>query len=101
MIPADTSEWRRIFGRLDPTSQWTLWRFLLKLGTIVIFAVGIIQRPVANSILVLAYVNLMLCLAVAILRREPCASGPLNHWDEAVTFAGLCAVAHAVGLAAG
>jgi hypothetical protein len=42
----------------------------------------------------------MLCLAVAILRREPCASGPLNHWDEAVTFTGLCALAHAVAVAA-
>jgi hypothetical protein len=99
MIPSDTSERRRILARFDPASQWTITRFVLKLGAVAIFAVGILQRPVANSVFILVYANLMLCLALAILRRERCASGPLNHWDEAVAFAGLCALAHEIVLA--
>ena len=101
MIPADAGERSRIFGRFDPASQWTIKRCFFKLGVIAVFAIGIIQRPVANSVFVLAYANFMFCLVFAILLRERWANGALNHWDEAVTYAALGALAHQMMRVAG
>jgi hypothetical protein len=91
----------RLLRRVDPASQWALKRFLIKLAAIAVFAVGIIQRPAAESVLILAYVNVLTSMVIALLHREPCNAGALNHWDEAAAFTALCALAHAAKFALG
>jgi hypothetical protein len=85
---------RSILRHLDRASQWTIQRFLIKLATVVIFADFVIKRPALEGILVLAGVNVLTSATIAILCRERCSDGPLNHWDEAMAFTGLCALAH-------
>ncbi len=96
---AKIREGGRLLRRVDPASQWALKRFLIKLAAIALFAIAITQRPAAESILILAYVNVLTSMVIAILHREPCNAGPLNHWDEAAAFTALCALAHAAKVA--
>ncbi len=86
---------------LDPASQWAIRRFLIKLAAIGIFAVFIVKRPVLDSILVLASVNILTSVAIAFLYREAWDDDALNHWDEAMAFTGLCALAHTLKFALG
>jgi hypothetical protein len=99
MMPAKIREGARLLGRVDPASQWAIKRFLIKLAAIAAFAVAITQRPAAESVLILAYVNVLTSMVIALLHREPCNGGTLNHWDEAAAFTALCALAHAAKFA--
>ena len=83
-----------LLRRLDPVSQWAIQRFLIKLATVALFAGFIVKRPALEGILVLASVNILTSVTLAIFYRESCNDGPLNHWDEAMAFTGLCALAH-------
>jgi hypothetical protein len=85
-----------LLRRIDPESRWALKRFLIKLAAVGIFAGAIVQRPAVESVLILAYVNVLTSLIIAVAHRDRCYGGALNHWDEAVMFAGICALAHAV-----
>jgi hypothetical protein len=85
---------RSLLRRLDPASQWPIQRFLVKLATVVIFAGFVVKRPALEGILVLASVNILTSVTIAILYRERCYDGALNHWDEALAFTGLCALVH-------
>jgi hypothetical protein len=38
---------------------------------------------------------------IALLHREPCNGGALNHWDEAAAFTALCALSHVTKFAFG
>jgi hypothetical protein len=95
MMLAKIREGGRLLRRVDPASHWALKRFLIKLAAIAVFAGAMIQRPAAESILTLAYVNVLTSMVIGLLHRERCNSGPLNHWDEAAAFTALCALAHA------
>lgn len=101
---ADMSAGAR-FGELlrhvDPASQWAIKRFLIKLAVVVAFAGAIMRRPAAESLLVLAYVNVLASMTLAVLQRERCGGGVLNHWDEAAAFTALCALAHVAKAAIG
>jgi len=99
MMLAKIREGGRLLRRVDPASQWALKRFLIKLAAIALFAIAITRRPAAESILILAYVNVLTSMAIAVLQREPCNGGALNHWDEAAAFTALCALAHAAKVA--
>ena len=101
MIPARTHGSGSPLRRFDGESQWAIKRFLVKLTAIGVYAVAIIQRPAVESILILAYVNVLCSMLFAVLRREPCNGSTLNHWDEAAIFTALCALAHTVRAAIG
>lgn len=90
-----------LLRQVDPASRWAIGRFLIKLALIAAFAGIFIKRPAAESVLVLADVNLLASTLFAVLRREPCGGSTLNHWDEAAAFAALCALAHAVKVTIG
>ncbi len=96
MTPARAHGPGSLLHRFDPASQWAIKRFLIKLAAVGVFAAAIIQRPAVESVLVLSYVNVMSSMVIAVLHRERCNCGALNHWDEAVTFAALCVLIHAV-----
>jgi hypothetical protein len=81
-----------LLRRFDAASQWAIQRFLIKLATVMIFADFIVKRPALEGIQILAGVNVLTSVAIAILYRERCNDGPLNHWDEAMAFAGICAL---------
>jgi hypothetical protein len=100
MTPVKIREGGLLLHRVDPASQWALKRFFIKLAAVAGFA-AIIQRPAAESILILAYVNVLTSMVIALLHRERCNGGPLNHWDEAAAFTALCALAHAAKFAFG
>jgi hypothetical protein len=92
MMPAQARH--RAPYRLDAASQWAVQRFLIKLAVVGIFAGIIVNRPPLASILMLASVNVLTSVMIAMLYRENYNEGPLNHWDEAMAFTGLCALAH-------
>ena len=99
VMPAQAKQSR--LHRIDPLSQWTIRRFLIKLATVGIYAAFIVKQPAIDSALLLASVNILIAVAIAVLHREPWNDGPLNHWDEAVAFTGLCAFAHVLKLTLG
>jgi hypothetical protein len=92
MMPAQARH--RAPYRLDAASQWAVQRFLIKLAVVGIFAGIIVSRPVLASILMLASVNVLTSVMIALLYRENYYADSLNHWDEAMAFTGLCALAH-------
>jgi hypothetical protein len=101
MMSAKIREGGRLLRQVDPASQWALKRFLIKLAAVAAFAVAITQRPVTESVLTLAYVNVLASMTIALLHRERCNDGALNHWDEAAAFTALCALSHAAKFAFG
>jgi len=98
MIPVKICEGGRLLHRVDPAAQWALKRFFIKLAAIAGFA-AVIRRPAAESILILAYVNVLTSMVIAFLHRERCNCGPLNHWDEAAAFTAFTAPARAAKFA--
>lgn len=50
----------------------------------------------ARSLKALLWMSIILCAAVALLRREPPFGAALNHWDECVAFGALFALVHVV-----
>jgi hypothetical protein len=46
-------------------------------------------------------VNILTSVMIAMLYRENYNGGPLNHWDEAMAFTGLCALAHVLKVTIG
>ncbi len=101
MMLTKIREGGRLLRRVDPVSHWALKRFFVKLAAIAVFAGAMIPRPAAESVLTLAYVNVLASIVIALLQRERCDAGPLNHWDEAAAFTGLCGLAHAAKFALG
>ena len=99
MMPAHAQHPRP--HRLDADSRWAIRRFLIKLAVVGLFAGIVVKRPLIESILVLASVNILTSVAIAVLYRESWDDGALNHWDEAMAFTGLCALAHALRFAFG
>jgi hypothetical protein len=94
-MPARTHH--RELLRLDAASQWAVQRFLIKLGVVGVFAGCIVNRPVLASILMLGSVNILVSVMIAVLYRETLGNdASLNHWDEALAFTALCALAHGV-----
>jgi hypothetical protein len=85
---------RRAPYRLDAVSQWAVQRFFIKLAAVGIFAGIMVDRSPLASILMLASVNVLTSVMIAMLYRENYYAGSLNHWDEAMAFTGLCALAH-------
>ncbi|HEX3498243.1 MAG TPA: hypothetical protein VHT04_02855 [Stellaceae bacterium] len=82
--------------RLDAASQWAVQRFFVKLAAVGIFAGTLVNRPPLASILMLASANVLTSVMIAMLHRENYNADSLNHWDEAMAFTGLCALAHAL-----
>jgi hypothetical protein len=49
-----------------------------------------------KSLVALLWMSTILCAVIAIMRREPVLDAALNHWDEAVGYAAICALASAL-----
>ncbi|WP_339031270.1 hypothetical protein WI604_06595 [Bradyrhizobium symbiodeficiens] len=49
-----------------------------------------------RSLAALLWMSIVLCAAVALLRREPLFGRALNHWDECAAFSALFALVHVV-----
>lgn len=49
-----------------------------------------------RSLAALLWMSIILCSAVAVLRREVLFGGVLNHWDECAAFGALFALVHVV-----
>ncbi|MDF0515959.1 hypothetical protein P0R31_01725 [Bradyrhizobium yuanmingense] len=49
-----------------------------------------------RSLAILLWMSIILCAAVAVLRREQLFGAVLNHWDECVAFGALFALVHLV-----
>lgn len=49
-----------------------------------------------RSLAALLWMSIILCSAVAALRREQLFGAVLNHWDECVAFGALFALVHVV-----
>ncbi|WFU27116.1 hypothetical protein QA649_13180 [Bradyrhizobium sp. CB1717] len=49
-----------------------------------------------RSLVTLLWMSIILCAAVAILRREQLFGAVLNHWDECAAFGALFALVHLV-----
>lgn len=49
-----------------------------------------------RSLAALLWMSIILCAAVALLKREPLFGGNLNHWDECAAFGALFALVHVV-----
>jgi len=49
-----------------------------------------------RSLAALLWMSIVLCAAVALLRREPPFGSVLNHWDECAAFGALFALVHVV-----
>jgi hypothetical protein len=49
-----------------------------------------------RSLPVLLWMSIILCSAVAVLRRETLFGTVLNHWDECAAFGALFALLHVV-----
>jgi hypothetical protein len=50
----------------------------------------------ARSLAALLWMAIILCALVGLIKREPPFRATLNHWDEAVAFGALFALAHVV-----
>jgi len=50
-----------------------------------------------RSLKALLWMSIILCAAVALLRREAPFGAVLNHWDECAAFGALFALVHVVG----
>ncbi len=50
-----------------------------------------------RSLASLLWMSIVLCAAVALLRREQMFGAVLNHWDECAAFGALFALVHVAG----
>jgi hypothetical protein len=50
-----------------------------------------------RSFMALLWMSTVLCAVLALMRRERFMGADLNHWDEMVAYAALCALASATG----
>ena len=77
-------------------SVQVLARFALRIVILVIFATlgGI---GFAKSLATLLWMSIILCVVVAIIRRESLFRSALNHWDETVAYAALYALVCGLG----
>ena len=72
-------------------SVQVLARFALRIVILVIFAtLGSIGF--ARSLVTLLWMSIILCVVVAVMRRETLFRNTLNHWDETVAYAALYAL---------
>jgi hypothetical protein len=48
-----------------------------------------------RSFIALLWMSVVLCTAIAVMRREQFMAVDLNHWDEMAAYAALCALTSA------
>ena len=72
-------------------SVQVLIRFSLRLVILAGFA-AFGSIGFGSSLIALLWMASILCAVVGTLRREPPCDALLNHWDEAVSYAAICAL---------
>ena len=83
----------------QPGSSAVLARFCLRLTILTAFAAfGSISF--ARSLAALLWMSIVLCIVIAVMRRETLFRAPLNHWDETVAYAALYALLCGLGQSA-
>jgi hypothetical protein len=68
-----------------------LARFCLRLTILTVFA-AFGSIGFARSLAALLWMSIVLCVVVAIMRRETLFRDTLNHWDETIAYAALYAL---------
>lgn len=68
-------------------------RFAVRLALLIGFA-AFGSLGFSRSFAVLLWMSVILCALAGVIRREPAFGAALNHWDEAVAFGALFALAH-------
>ncbi|WP_247322864.1 hypothetical protein [Bradyrhizobium sp. 141] len=68
-------------------------RFAVRLALLIGFA-AFGSVGFSRSLAVLLWMSVILCALAGVIRREPAFKAALNHWDEAVAFGALFALAH-------
>lgn len=68
-------------------------RFAVRLALLIGFA-AFGSVGFSRSLAVLLWMSVILCALAGVIRREPAFGAALNHWDEAVAFGALFALAH-------
>jgi hypothetical protein len=88
-------EHRRLAERPDRPTQpglsAVLARFCLRLTILTVFA-AFGSIGFARSLAALLWMSIVLCVVVAIMRRETLFRDTLNHWDETIAYAALYAL---------
>ena len=79
-------------------SVQVLARFVLRIVILVIFAT-LGNIGFARSLETLLWMSIILCVVVAVMRRERLFQPTLNHWDETVAYAALYALVHGLSQA--
>jgi hypothetical protein len=79
-------------------SVQVLTRFALRIVILVIFAT-LGSVGFARSLTTLLWMSIILCVVVAVMRRETLFRTTLNHWDETVAYAALYALVCGLGQA--
>jgi hypothetical protein len=72
-------------------SVQVLIRFCLRLIILASFA-AFGSIGFGGSLIALLWMSTILSAVIAIMRREPPFDVALNHWDEAASYAALCAL---------
>ena len=88
------AELRNPSRELSPSQ--VLIRFLLRLAILMVFA-ATGHIGFARSLAALSAMAAVMCAVVAVVRREAAFARALNHWDEAIAFAGLYFVSVGLG----
>ena len=74
-----------------PSTKQVFVRFGARVALLGCFAtfsdVGFVR-----SLAALLWMAIILCAVVGFMRREPVFHASLNHWDESVAYAALCAL---------
>lgn len=77
-------------------SAQVLGRFGVRVVLLVTFA-ALSSAGFARSFAALTWMAVILCALVGLIRRESPFCASLNHWDEAVAFGALFALARIAG----
>jgi hypothetical protein len=72
-------------------SVQVLARFVLRIAILLTFA-SLGSVGFARSLSTLLWMSIILCVVVAVMRRESLFRATLNHWDETVAYGALYAL---------
>lgn len=72
----------------QPTARKVLWRFGIRSAILLLFA-SFGSIGFGRSLAALLWMTVILCAAIATIRREHVFKDGLNHWDEMIAYMAL------------
>lgn len=76
----------RLLAFLDTGSRGTAVRFLYMILAMAGISLMADSKAIIGTVLTMDMICVVVSIALAVLRHEPIALGPLNRWDEAVGY---------------